>query len=61
MLEPLLEPESALEGIGLASKDTRRISARGAPHYPIAFNEISTDWTQVGEGEALQGSEIHPH
>lgn len=59
MLELLLEPESALEGIVLASKDTRRISARSAPRYPIAFNGISTELIQVGEGGALQGSEIH--
>lgn len=61
MLEPLLEPESALEGIALASKDTRRVPARSTPRYPIAFNRISTELIQVDEGEALQGSEIHPH
>jgi hypothetical protein len=61
MLEPLLEPESVLEGIALASKDIRRTPAMSTTSYLIAFNRISTASIQVDEGEALQGSETRPH
>jgi hypothetical protein len=61
MLEPLLEPENALEVIALASKDIRRTPARSITRYLIAFNRISTALIQVDEGEALQDSESLPH
>jgi hypothetical protein len=37
MLEPLLEPERAPEGIVLASKDIRRTPASRPDSYPIVF------------------------
>lgn len=61
MHEPLLEPESALEGIALASKDSRHISARSTIIYLVAFTGVSAELVRVDEGEALQGSETRLH
>lgn len=61
MLEPLLEPESALEDIALAPNDSRRIPMTSTPIYLIAFNRVSTELIPVDEGEALQDSGILPH